>query len=313
MGNQTTKSMRRTVKQWSNRQRKLFLMVIPFTLFVMAFSYVPLFGLSMAFMKYRPGISFFKQEFVGMNNFRLLFSSMKDILMVMKNTLVLSGLEILIMPLSLIFAILLSELPWRKLAKTAQTVSALPHYISYILLYAVFYSLFSPTDGAVNSILRSFWGPDYTSNIMASAKYAWLVQVLVSVYKGTGYGAIMYLSAMAGIDQEMYDSAKVDGAGRMARILYITLPGVLSTFVVLLVFKIAGVLSGAGFDQYYIFQNPMTMNKLEVLDTYIYKIGLQQNNFGFATATGLLKSVVSIMLLFLANQASKAIRGVGII
>ena len=114
---------------------------------------------------------------------------------------------------------------------------------------------------------------------------------------------------MSGIDQELYDAASVDGAGRLAKILHVTIPGIMPTFIVLLVLNIAGMLSGAGFDQYYVFQNPMVLNKLEVLDTYIYKIGLRQNNFGFATAAGMLKSLISVMLLMLANRISKLVRG----
>ena len=225
------------------------------------------------------------------------------------HTLALSGLSLLTMPVPLIFAILLSELPFKRLSKLTQTISALPYFISHVLLYAVCFSLFSPTDGAVNVILRLFYGPDYTSNLLAQPDVAWRMQTFICLYKGMGYSAIMYLSAMSGIDQELYDAASVDGAGRLAKILHVTIPGIMPTFIVLLVLNIAGMLSGAGFDQYYVFQNPMVLNKLEVLDTYIYKIGLRQNNFGFATAAGMLKSLISVMLLMLANRISKLVRG----
>ncbi len=296
-------------RPWTKRELQLFLLALVFALFVVAFCYVPLLGWSIAFVNYNPGKSLFQQKFVGLANFKLLWSSKRDLGMAVRNTLALSGLSLLTMPVPLIFAILLSELPFKRLSKLTQTISALPYFISHVLLYAVCFSLFSPTDGAVNVILRLFYGPDYTSNLLAQPDVAWRMQTFICLYKGMGYSAIMYLSAMSGIDQELYDAASVDGAGRLAKILHVTIPGIMPTFIVLLVLNIAGMLSGAGFDQYYVFQNPMVLNKLEVLDTYIYKIGLRQNNFGFATAAGMLKSLISVMLLMLANRISKLVRG----
>lgn len=296
-------------RPWTKRELQLFLLALVFALFVVAFCYVPLLGWSIAFVDYNPGKSLFQQKFVGLANFKLLWSSKRDLGMAVRNTLALSGLSLLTMPVPLIFAILLSELPFKRLSKLTQTISALPYFISHVLLYAVCFSLFSPTDGAVNVILRLFYGPDYTSNLLAQPDVAWRMQTFICLYKGMGYSAIMYLSAMSGIDQELYDAASVDGAGRLAKILHVTIPGIMPTFIVLLVLNIAGMLSGAGFDQYYVFQNPMVLNKLEVLDTYIYKIGLRQNNFGFATTAGMLKSLISVMLLMLANRISKLVRG----
>lgn len=296
-------------RPWTKRELQLFLLALVFALFVVAFCYVPLLGWIIAFIDYNPGKSLFQQKFVGLANFKLLWSSKRDLGMAVRNTLALSGLSLLTMPVPLIFAILLSELPFKRLSKLTQTISALPYFISHVLLYAVCFSLFSPTDGAVNVILRLFYGPDYTSNLLAQPDVAWRMQTFICLYKGMGYSAIMYLSAMSGIDQELYDAASVDGAGRLAKILHVTIPGIMPTFIVLLVLNIAGMLSGAGFDQYYVFQNPMVLNKLEVLDTYIYKIGLRQNNFGFATAAGMLKSLISVMLLMLANRISKLVRG----
>ena len=296
-------------RPWTKRELQLFLLALVFALFVVAFCYVPLLGWSIAFVDYNPGKSLFQQKFVGLANFKLLWSSKRDLGMAVRNTLALSGLSLLTMPVPLIFAILLPELPFKRLSKLTQTISALPYFISHVLLYAVCFSLFSPTDGAVNVILRLFYGPDYTSNLLAQPDVAWRMQTFICLYKGMGYSAIMYLSAMSGIDQELYDAASVDGAGRLAKILHVTIPGIMPTFIVLLVLNIAGMLSGAGFDQYYVFQNPMVLNKLEVLDTYIYKIGLRQNNFGFATAAGMLKSLISVMLLMLANRISKLVRG----
>lgn len=299
-------------KRWTKRQIQLFWLAMVFVLFVFAFSYVPLVGWSIAFIDYNPGKSLLDQTFVGLKNFKLLWSSKRDLWMVLRNTLALSSLSLLIMPVPLIFAILLSELPSKRLSKIVQTASTLPYFISHILLYAICFAMLSPSDGAVNVIMRLFYGEDYSSNLMANQNVAWTIQTIVGLYKGMGYSAIMYLSGMSGIDQELYEAASIDGAGRFAKIWYVTIPGIMPTFIVLLVMQIAGMLSGAGFDQYYVFQNPMVLNKLEVLDTYIYKVGLGQNNFGFATAAGMLKSLISIALLMMANKLCKLVRGDGL-
>lgn len=296
-------------RRWTKRQIQLFVLASVFAMFVVAFCYVPLLGWIIAFTDFNPGLPLLEQKFIGIDNFKLLWSSKRDLLTALRNTLALSGLSLLTMGVPLAFAILLSELRWKRLSKFAQTVSALPYFISHVLLYAVCFSMFSPTDGALNVLMRIFYGPDYSSNLLADPDVVWTMQTLICLYKGMGYSAIMYLSAMSGIDQELFDAASVDGAGRWAKIRYVTLPGIMPTFIVLLVLQIAGMLSGAGFDQYYVFQNPMVLNKLEVLDTYIYKIGLRQNNFGFATAAGMLKSVISVALLMFANKISKLVRG----
>ena len=296
----------------SPRQKKrllLFLTTMVFMVIVIAFYYVPLLGWVMAFMDYKPGLPILRQKLVGLDQFKLLFTSWRDLSTVIKNTLALSGLSILTMPIPLIFAILLAQLPFRKLSQCVQIISSLPNYISFVLLYAVFFGLFAPSDGAINVILRFFYGPEYTSSLLANADVAWLMQTGVALFKTMGYSAIMYIAAMTSIDPEQYDAADVDGAGRFAKIIHVTLPGIASTFFVLFLLSISNMLSGAGFEQYYVFQNPMVMDQLEVLDTYIYKVGVQENNFGFATATGMLKSLLSIGLLLIANRASRLVRG----
>lgn len=291
------------------KKRQLLGITLVFMAFIFAFSYVPLFGWAMAFMDYKPGLPMHLQKFVGFDNFKLLFSSWRDFKIVLRNTLVLSAINLLSMPIPLLFAILLTQLRSKRLSKLVQVVSSLPNYISYVLLYTVFFALLAPSDGAVNVILRHFFGPDFTSNLLANKNAAWMMQLFIGLFKTMGYSAIMYISAMTGVDPELYDAADVDGAGRFAKVIHVTLPCISSTFFVLFLLSIANMLSGAGFEQYYVFQNPMVMSKIEVLDTYIYKIGLQQNNFGFATAMGMLKSLLSVVLLLGANKLSKKIRG----
>ena len=230
----------------------------------------------------------------------------------MRNTLVMSFLGILTSPLPIIFAIMLSEIRNRVVSKWIQTVTSIPNFISWVLVYAIFFSFFSLEDGVVNKLMISLGLIETATNILGSDGYAWFFQLMVSIWKGTGWGAIIYLAAIAGIDPELYNAADVDGAGRFQKIWYITVPSLMPTYFVLLLLSISGMLSN-GFEQYYVFQNPLNIDKLEVLDTYIYSIGIGRAEYAFSTAIGIFKSVVSIILLLSVNWLSKAVRKESII
>lgn len=291
-------------------KRKLFLISIPFLLFILAFCYVPLLGWSISFFKYYPGIPFNKMEFVGLKNFEAFFYNKKQVINVVRNTFVLSGLIIVTLPLPAIFAILLNEIRGRKFKKLVQTFSTIPYFISYVLLYLAFTTVLSPSDGMLNTLLVDNLGVlDQPLNVLTNESIAWTVQTVTYLFKNIGYNAILYLSAIAGIDTQLYEAAEVDGAGRFAKILHITVPGLLPTFVVLLVLQIGSVLSGAGFEQYYVFGNAMVLDKLEVIDTYTYKMGIVQGNYAFGTAMSMMKSILSVALMLTANTLVKKIRG----
>lgn len=289
------------------------LLIAPFIIFVFVMCYVPLLGWSMSFMKYRPGVPWSKQEFVGLYHYIRIFTVNKDFYIALRNTLVMSGLSILTAPLAIVLAILINECRSQKFGRVIQSVSALPNFVSWILVYAVAFAFFSVDDGVVNTVfykmLHIFKEP---SNVLANADIAWITQILLGIWKGVGWSAIIYLATIAGIDQELYEAAKVDGAGRMRRIWHITLPGVRETFFVLLLLQIANILS-VGFEQYYVFQNPMTVSRLEVLDTYIYKQAMSGGlKFDYSTAISVLKTTVSVTLLFGINKLSKIFRGVSL-
>lgn len=291
-------------------RRKLLFISLPFIAFIAAFCYVPLLWWVISFYKYYPGIPIEKLEFIGLQNFEFLFSNRAMILKVIRNTFALSGLIIFTLPIPAVFAILLNELRSNKLKKTVQTFSTIPYFISYVLLYLAFVTLLSPSDGALNAllvkrlgILSRPWTP------MTNESMAWGFQTFVYLFKNMGYNAILYLSAIASIDPSLYDAASVDGANRWQRMLHVTIPGLLPTFVVLLVLGLGSILSGGGFEQYYVFSNPMVLDRLEVIDTYTYKLGIVQGNFSFGTAISMLKSVISVILLLVANFTVKKIRG----
>ena len=304
------KSIQRLKGQKGRTGRKLLLISIPFLLFVTAFSYVPLLGWSISFFRYYPGIQINKLEFMGLKNFQLFFSNKDQVFLVLRNTFVLSGLILVTLPLPAVFAIFLNEIRGRWFKKTVQTFSTIPYFISYVLIYLAFVTLFSPSDGMINTLLvQKLHILKTPLNILNNDKIAWTVQTLTYLFKNLGYSAILYLSAIAGIDTQLYEAAEVDGAGRFQKIWNITVPGLLPTFVVLLVLGLGNVLSGAGFEQYYVFGNAMVLDKLEVIDTYTYKMGMVQGNYSFGTAMSMMKSVLSVGLLLISNFIVKRVRG----
>jgi putative aldouronate transport system permease protein len=290
---------------------KLFFMLLPFLALVFIFSYLPLYGWRYAFYSYRPGFRLEDCQYVGWYWFESIFSNsfqVDEITRVMINTLAISGLGLLVNCIAPIFAILLNELRMRTFRKGVQVLTTLPNFISWVLVYAVAFALFNVDNGMINKILLALGWIDKPLSVLASDKHVWLMMTLWSMWKGLGWSAILYLASIAGIDQELYEAAKVDGAGRFQQILHITIPGILPTFLVLLVMSIANLLNN-GMDQYYVFQNSMNKTSIEVLDLYVYNISMLGGSFSFGTAVSMMKSIISLTLLLLANGAAKMIRG----
>jgi ABC-type polysaccharide transport system permease subunit len=291
----------------------LFYMALPSLIMILLFSYGPMWGWSMAFIDYTPGISILESSFQGLKNFRDLFRGGSEFLMVLRNTFVLSGLRILCMPLPMIFALLLSEVRNTKFKRTVQTLASLPHFISWIIVYSLFFSMLSVDDGLINRILvEKLQILDRGKDWLADPKLSWGLMTFAGVWKSLGWSAIIYLAAISGIDPELYQAAKVDGANRFQQVLHITIPGILPTFAVILVISM-GNLINTGFDQYFVFHNPMVHEKIEVLETYAYRIGLINLNFSYSTAVGVFRSLISISMLIIANYINKKILGRGIL
>lgn len=285
---------------------RLLLLALPFVLFVVAFSYVPLFGWIYAFTDYRAGMTLFDCQFVVLKHFQAIWENRAEVIRVFA----LSFLGILGSPLPVIFAILINEIRSSKFRKLVQTFTTLPNFISWIVVFTLCFAMFS-TDGMVNGLLRRF-GMDPMVNPLGNADCAWIFQWGLATWKSLGWSAIIYIAAIAGIDSELYDAAHVDGANRLQTILNVTVPGLYSTYFVLLLLSISNILSN-GFDQYFVFYNPLTAEKLEVLDYYVYKIGVLTNNYPQSIALGMFKTVVSVTLLFTANRLSKKLRGESIV
>ena len=290
------------------KQIKLFLMLLPFLVLVVLFAYVPLFGWFYAFLDYIPGLPLYEQTFVGLKYFKIIFSGGSDFGKVMVNTLGISFLSLACSVIPVIFAILISQVRSVKFSKLVQTLTSLPNFISWVLVYSIVFSFFSPNDGMVNNILMRLSIINQPISVLANKDAAWYVQTLIGVWKGTGWGAIIYLAAITGIDQELYDAGNVDGANRWQEIIHITVPGVLPTYLVLFLLSVSSILSN-GFDQYWVFQNSLTIDKLEVFDTYVYRLGMINMQYAFSTAMGIFKTLISVLLLTIANFVSKSIRG----
>lgn len=304
------KPMAEKKKRKMSEGLKLLLLALPFVIFVFMFSYVPLGGWVYAFFDYRPGLSLADCQFVGLDVFAKIWQNRDELFRVLRNTLVLSGMGLLSSPLPVIFAIILNEIKNSKFRKIVQTLTTLPNFISWIVVFTLAFAMFS-SDGMFNSLFRMM-GVDVTVNIMGNNKIAWTYMWALGTWKTLGWSAIIYIASIAGIDAELYDAAHVDGANRLQTILHVTVPGLYSTFFVLLLLAISNMLSN-GFDQYFVFYNALTADKLEVLDYYVYKIGVLTNDYPQSVALGMFKTIISVILLFSANTFSKRLRGQSIV
>jgi putative aldouronate transport system permease protein len=295
---------------------RLFLMALPFLILAALFSYLPLWGWRYAFFDYRAGFPLNADNFVGFKWFEYLFSNpatRADIIRVLKNTFAMSGLGIATSWMPMLFAIFLAEIRATKFRRGVQTLTTIPNFISWVLVYSVAFAIFS-TEGFFNWFLINLGVIEEGTNHLMSNKNIWIKMWAWGQWKGLGWGAIIYIASMSGIDQQLYEAATVDGAGRFQRMWYITVPGLMSTYFVLLLLSIANILSN-GMDQYLVFFNPANRGTIQVLDLYIYHIGLRDgtSNVPLATLIGILKSLISVTLLFGANRASKFLRGETII
>lgn len=293
---------------------KLWLMVCPFLVLTAIFAYYPLYGWIYAFFDWKPPFRLFQTPFVGFHMFTTLFSNpvrIKIILEVLRNTFAISGLNILTSVLPVIFAIFLSEVRVSIFKKSVQILTTLPNFISWVMVYSMAFALFS-SSGMVNNLLISLGVISRPVQFLANDNNTWLAMTAWSTWKGLGYGAILYLASMSGIDPELYEAAKIDGAGRFRQIWHITVPGLIPTYMLLLLLSVANLLNN-GFDQYYIFSNSFNMAHIQVLDLYVYNLGLAQGSYSLATAVNMMKSIVSVVLFLGMNTLSKMLRGYSIV
>ena len=285
-------------------QRYLFLLMIPAVVWVIFICYAPMTGLYMAFTNYRPaGGGYFSDllsaEFVGFDWFKYFFKT--DFAMIMRNTLATSLLTLLFsFPAPIILAIFLNEVQNKKIKSFVQTASYLPYFISWVIAANIFMT-FLANNGIINDILIGLGLTNERILFFQNGKYFWWIIAFANTWKGMGYNAIIYLSAVSGIDQQLYEAADVDGANRVQKIWHITLPSLRGQICIMLILAIGGILS-TGFEQQLLMGNNAILNYSDVLDTYSYRYGLAKGMYSYGTAVGLFKSVVSFILVISANK-----------
>ena len=292
----------------------LFLMMLPIIALAFVFSYLPLYGWRYAFFDYKAGETLSADKFVGLKYFKQLLqndATKKDIVTVLRNTLAMSGLGIGTSWLPMAFAIFLAEIKNNRFRRFVQTFTTIPNFISWVLVYAIAIAIFN-TDGFVNTMLTGITGEVHSANYLMSSSHSWLKMLAWGTWKGVGWSAIIYVASISGIDQGLYEAATVDGAGRFAKMWYITVPELMPTFFVLLLMSVANILSN-GMEQYLVFSNPMNKESMQVLDLYVYNLGIGSGLIPLSTVIGMVKSFVSVVLLFGANSLSKAVRGESIV
>ena len=284
-------------------QFQLQAMMLPATLLVLLFCIVPLFGILIAFKDYRPvsGVAgIFTSPWNNFKNFEILFRNY-DFWPMLKNTLGINLLNNLIsIPVTLFFALMLNEVLNARFKSLIQTVTYMPHFLSWVVFGGLFMTLLSTDNGFVNTILMNLGIIREPIGFMSEPKYFWAISAVTSLLKELGWGAILYIAAIAGVDQELYEAASIDGASRLQKIWNITLPGIKVTVVLVATLNIANVLN-AGFDQIYNLYSPIVYDTGDIIDTYVYRMSFESAQYSLATAIGLMKSVVSFLLIVTSN------------
>ncbi|PYE45858.1 sugar ABC transporter permease [Paenibacillus barcinonensis] len=298
------KQRRNGVWDRMKQQKYLYLMSLPFVAWVFVFNYLPLWGWTMAFQNYKPARSFGQQEWVGFKHFVELFSDDRFYL-VLRNTLAMSLMGLIVgFVVPIIFAILLNEMKGMFFKRAVQTVSYLPHFVSWVVVAGIITKMLSTDGGIINDLLIGLNIIDQPIQFMAKGNLFWYIVTASDMWKETGWNAIIYLAAITGIDQELYEASRVDGANRFRQMWHITLPGIRTTISVLFIMSIGHLIS-IGFEKQFLLQNSLVLDYSEVLDLYALNYGLNMGRFSYGTAIGIFNSVVSIILLFTANGLFK--------
>ena len=298
------KSMRTPIT-WKEMKRQKFLIIcaILFVIYVLVFYYIPLGGWIMAFQNYKPRTGLLHSTFVGLDKFKFLFSD-ETFLRVIRNTLAMGVLNLVTtFVMAILFAILLNEVRSIKGKKAVQTISYMPHFLSWIIVTGLLHDAMS-TNGILNEVLVALHILKEPINFFAHPQFFWPIVAFANVWKETGWNAIIYLSAITSIDPCLYEAASIDGAGRWQKIKNITLPSLKPTIMILLLMNVGNVLN-AGFEVQYLLGNGLVKSVSDTIDIYVLTWGISQNDYSLGTAAGIFKSVVSIVLIFVANWMAK--------
>lgn len=295
--------------KYIKKNKYLYLLLIPCIVYFIIFSYLPMYGLIISFKDFKFSKGILGSPWNGLENFRYLFG-LKDFYRVFGNSIILSLLKLLIsFPIPIILAVLINEIPFIKYKKVTQTMIYLPYFISWVVIGGILVNLLSPSWGIVNDIIKKFGGEPVF--FLGSSDYFRPIAIVSHIWKQAGWDTIIYLAAITGVNPDLYEAAKIDGAGRIKRICYITLPCIKPTIVILLLLAIGNIMNN-GFEQIYVLQNSSNIAVSEVFETYTYKMGVINGRYSFASSVSLFNSVVGLVLLTVANKIAKLIGEEGI-
>lgn len=291
------------------RNRFIYLMVLPVVVYLILLKYMPLWFLRISLYDYRLLRGFAGSQWVGLAHYARLFSS-PEWLKYIGNTLALNVWALLLLtPAPLIFALLLNEVHNKHFKLITQTISYLPHFISVVVLVSLINSFVSPSTGILAALAKALGQTPV--NYLSIPQYFVPINVISGFWQSVGWDAVIYIAALSSIDATLYEAARIDGAGRWKQTLHVTLPGLMPTFVILLIMRVGSML-GVNFEKVYLLQNNLNLSASEMLPTYVYKLGMVNHDYSFATAAGLINSVLSVILVYLANRISKRITETGL-
>lgn len=294
---------RRFLQQWD-----LQIMVIPAIILIVIFSYFPMWGVLTAFQDYSPAKGFLGSKWVGFKHFRMFFDA-PEFWLIMRNTIVISLLKLLVaFPAPILLALMLNEIKNAGFKRIVQTISYLPHFISWVIVSGFVISLLSVDNGSLNILLQELRFIDEPVNWLSIPDYFWTILITTGIWKEIGFGAIVYLAAIAGVDPHMYEAASIDGAGRLRQLFSITIPSIAPVIIIFLILSVSQILN-AGFEEILLLTNQGTNVVLrpvsEIIDTYVYRVGVENYRYSYATAAGFFKGVISVGLLVIANWIAR--------
>ncbi|RUS47002.1 sugar ABC transporter permease [Cohnella sp. AR92] len=299
----------RSALRYLNRKKYLYLMLLPGILYFLIFNYVPMYGVVIAFKEFNFAKGIWHSPWIGFENFKYMFK-LDDFYTVFWNSLILSFLKLVFgFPFPILLALFLNEMRSRAYQKFAQTLIYLPHFISWVVIGGILVNFLSPTWGVLNLFLTQLgFEPVF---FLADTAYFRPLVVLSSIWKDSGWESIIYLAAIASVNTELYEAASIDGAGRLKRIWHITVPGIKSTIVVLLILRLGHIMN-IGFEQIFVLQNQMNLGVSEVFETYAYRVGILGGRFSFGATVGLFTSAIGLIFLLASNRIAKWMKEDGI-
>lgn len=285
-----------------NRNKYLYMLALPGILYFLIFKYLPMWGIFLSFQNYSPFTGMFNSPWVGLDHFTRFFAN-PDFYILFRNTLAISLLNLtLFFPLPIIISLMLNELRIEGYKRMIQSIIYLPHFLSWVIIFSLTFLMLSQSDGMINKLLVYVGSEKYP--FLTNPNIFWMLVTLQSIWKEVGWGTIIFLAAIAGVDPQLYEAAKMDGANRLRQMWHVTLPAMRTVITILLILRLGDVME-VGFEQIFLMYNGAVSHVAEVFDTYVYRVGIQQGQFSYSTAVGLFKSMIGLVLVVIANTLAK--------